>query len=59
RHLLWYTRGRRGGVRFRREADRLRTASDVRRLIDLHFPPGGDGFEEDPAQAAAGEEVSE
>jgi nifR3 family TIM-barrel protein len=38
KHLLWYTRGLRGGVRFRREADALLTADDVRRLIDLHFP---------------------
>ncbi len=39
RHLLWYTRGRRGGVAFRREAVRLVTAADVAALIDLHFPP--------------------
>jgi tRNA-dihydrouridine synthase len=51
KHLLWYTRGRRGGVRFRREADALCTAADVRRLIDLHFPPEGDGFAVDPALA--------
>ncbi len=51
KHLLWYTRGRRGGVRFRREADALQTAADVRRLIDRHVPRGGEGFELDPAQA--------
>ncbi len=39
KHLLWYTRGRRGGVAFRREAVRLVTAADVAALIDLHFPP--------------------
>ena len=39
KHLLWYTRGRRGGVAFRREAVRLVTAADVSALIDLHFPP--------------------
>jgi len=59
RHLLWYTRGRRGGVRFRREADLMRTAADVRRLLDCHFPPRGDGFEMDPGQSASGDEVSE
>ena len=59
RHLLWYTRGRRGGVRFRRTADALRTADDVRRLIDMHFPPQGDGFTVDPALAASEREGSE
>ncbi len=57
KHLLWYTRGRRGGVHFRRDAGRLRTAADVRALLDLHFPPGGDAFEVDPS--AAREEVGE
>ncbi len=38
KHLLWYTRGLRGGVRFRRDADALQTIEDVRRLVDLHFP---------------------
>jgi tRNA-dihydrouridine synthase B len=51
KHLLWYTRGRRGGVHFRRDADRLETAGDVRRLVDLHFPPGGEAFEVDPGAA--------
>jgi nifR3 family TIM-barrel protein len=59
KHLLWYTRGRRGGVRFRRDADGLRTAADVRRLIDLHFPAHGDAFELDPALAGEGGEVRE
>ncbi|OFX23420.1 MAG: tRNA dihydrouridine synthase DusB [Anaeromyxobacter sp. RBG_16_69_14] len=59
RHLLWYTRGRRGGARFRRDAEALRTAADVRRLVDLHFPSEGDGFAVDPALAAGEREVSE
>jgi len=59
KHLLWYTRGRRGGVRFRRDADALRTSDDVRRLVELHFPPGGDGFALDAALAAGEREVSE
>jgi len=49
KHLLWYTRGRRGGVHFRRDAARLVTAADVARLLDEHFPPGGDGFAQDPS----------
>ncbi len=48
KHLLWYTRGRRGGVHFRRDAGRLQRAEDVARMIDLHFPPGGAAFEPDP-----------
>jgi nifR3 family TIM-barrel protein len=52
RHLLWYTRGRRGGVHFRRDADKLRTAADVAALLDLHFPPGGESFELDPGYRA-------
>ncbi len=55
KHLLWYTRGRRGGVHFRREADSLVTAADVARLVERHFPPGGETFDLDPALAAAGE----
>jgi tRNA-dihydrouridine synthase len=51
KHLLWYTRGRRGGVRFRRDADALRTAADVRRLVEQHFPADGDGFALDPSLA--------
>ena len=49
KHLLWYTRGRRGGVHFRRDADRLKTAADVGDLVELHFPPGGTSFDLDPA----------
>ena len=51
RHLLWYTRGRRGGVHFRREAGRLVSAAGVRELLELHFPLHGDAFEVDPALA--------
>jgi nifR3 family TIM-barrel protein len=47
KHLLWYTRGLRGGVSFRRDAGRVATAADVAALIDLHFPPGVP-FETDP-----------
>jgi len=47
KHLLWYTRGRRGGVHFRRDAGRLQVADDVARMLDLHFP-SGDAFEPDP-----------
>jgi nifR3 family TIM-barrel protein len=53
KHLLWYTRGRRGGVLFRRDADRLHCAADVARLLEEHFPPGSPAFEEDPAAARA------
>jgi nifR3 family TIM-barrel protein len=55
KHLLWYTRGRRGGVLFRREADRLQTAADVERVLLEHFPPGSPAFEQDPAAAGAEE----
>jgi tRNA-dihydrouridine synthase B len=55
KHLLWYARGRRGGVRFRREADALETAEDVRALIDRHFPEGAASFERDPALPAGRE----
>jgi len=44
KHLLWYTRGRPGGARFRRDADALNTSADVRRLIDLHFPARGESL---------------
>jgi tRNA-dihydrouridine synthase B len=49
KHLLWYTRGRKGGVHFRRDAGKLVTAGDVAGLLDEHFPPGGDSFGLDPA----------
>ncbi len=41
KHLLWYTRGRRGGLAFRRIAPELRTADDVRRALDRFFPEDG------------------
>jgi nifR3 family TIM-barrel protein len=53
KHLLWYTRGRRGGAAFRREADRLVTAADVEALLAAHFPPGSPAFEIDPSAARA------
>ena len=34
-----------------READQLHSADDVRRLVDRHFPPGGEAFELDPSAA--------
>jgi len=52
RHLLWYTRGRRGGVHFRRDADKLRTAADVVALLEHHFPPGAEAFDLDPGYRA-------
>jgi nifR3 family TIM-barrel protein len=55
KHLLWYTRGRRGGAHFRRDAGRLVTAADVTALLDLHFPPGSESFELDPGFRAAEE----
>jgi nifR3 family TIM-barrel protein len=41
KHLLWYTRGRRGGLGFRRLAPDLHTAGDVRRALDRFFPEDG------------------
>ncbi|MCA1825967.1 MAG: tRNA dihydrouridine synthase DusB [Myxococcales bacterium] len=41
KHLLWYTRGRRGGLAFRRIAPELHTVSDVRRALDRFFPEDG------------------
>jgi len=52
RHLLWYTRGRRGGVHFRRDADKLHTAADVAALLERHFPPGSESFDLDPGYRA-------
>jgi tRNA-dihydrouridine synthase len=39
RHLLWYSRGRRGGVAFRRGGAQVTTAAEVRALIEVQFPP--------------------
>jgi len=55
KHLLWYTRGKRGGVLFRRDAARLQTAADVARLLEEHFPPGSPAFETDPDAAPGGD----
>ena len=41
KHLLWYTRGRRGGLAFRRMAAELHTVADVRRALDRIFPEDG------------------
>jgi tRNA-dihydrouridine synthase B len=51
KHLLWYTRGLRGGVHFRREAVTVDTVETVERLLDRHFPPGTP-FRIDPALLA-------
>ncbi|HVO20061.1 MAG TPA: tRNA dihydrouridine synthase DusB [Anaeromyxobacter sp.] len=59
RHLLWYTRGRRGGVHFRRDADKLHTAANVEALLALHFPPGGQSFDLDPGYHAQAEADAE
>jgi len=55
RHLLWYTRGRRGGVHFRRDADRLSTAAAVAALLEHHFPEGSESFDLDPGYRAEAE----
>ena len=52
RHLLWYTRGRRGGARFRREATSAATVAEVRGLIERHFADRA-AFELDPSLLAA------
>jgi nifR3 family TIM-barrel protein len=52
KHLLWYTRGLRGGVHFRREATTVDTAEGVASLLERHFPPGAP-FAFDPALAAS------
>ena len=41
KHLLWYTRGRRGGLAFRRMAPELHTEDDVKRALDRFFPEDG------------------
>lgn len=51
KHLLWYTRGLRGGARFRQEAGGVETAAGVEALVERHFPRGAP-FEIDPALAA-------
>jgi tRNA-dihydrouridine synthase len=51
KHLLWYTRGLKGGVHFRRDATAVGTASGVEEMLERHFPPGAP-FEFDPSLAA-------
>jgi len=51
KHLLWYTRGLKGGVHFRRDATVADTAAGVEALLDRHFPPGAP-FSFDPSLAA-------
>jgi nifR3 family TIM-barrel protein len=41
KHLLWYTRGRRGGLAFRRMAPELNTFADVKDALDRFFPEDG------------------
>ncbi len=52
KHLLWYTRGLKGGVHFRRDATAVATASGVEEMLGRHFPPGAP-FAFDPSLAAA------
>ena len=51
KHLLWYTRGLKGGVHFRREATAVADGAGVEALLARHFPPGAP-FEFDPSLAA-------
>jgi nifR3 family TIM-barrel protein len=51
KHLLWYTRGLKGGVHFRRDATVAETAAGVEALLARHFPPGSP-FAFDPSLAA-------
>jgi len=51
KHLLWYTRGLKGGVHFRRDATAANDSSGVEALLARHFPPGAP-FEFDPSLAA-------
>jgi nifR3 family TIM-barrel protein len=49
KHLLWYTRGRRGGLAFRKLAPSLHTVDDIRKALDRLFPEDGTV----PAEVAA------
>jgi nifR3 family TIM-barrel protein len=49
KHLLWYTRGRRGGLAFRKLAPALHTIEDIRDALDRLFPADGSV----PAEVAA------
>jgi tRNA-dihydrouridine synthase len=52
KHLLWYTRGLKGGVHFRRAATSVSDAAGVEATLALHFPDGAP-FEFDPSLAAS------
>jgi nifR3 family TIM-barrel protein len=41
KHLLWYTRGRRGGLAFRKLAPTLCTVADIKSALDRLFPEDG------------------
>ena len=58
KHLLWYTRGRRGGLAFRRIAPELHTADDVRRALDRFFPEDGSVPDEVRGEPAAPRELT-
>jgi len=51
KHLLWYTRGLRGGVHFRRDASAVDDAAGVEAALSRHFPPGAP-FEFDTSLAS-------
>ncbi len=60
KHLMWYTRHRRGGLAFRRIVDQLDCAHDVRDAFDRFFPLDGSVPDEaraepEPAQSAIAE----
>jgi len=40
KHILWYTRGLRGGAAFRRDATSADTVLGVESLLERHFPAG-------------------
>ncbi len=42
KHLVWYTRGLRGAQAFRAELSKVKSAEDVERSLDRHFPRGED-----------------
>ncbi len=58
KHLLWYTRGRRGGLAFRRIAPELHTAGDVERALDRFFPEDGSVPDEVRDEPAGGRAMS-
>ena len=57
KHLIWYTRGRKGGAPFRREVEGVRSVADVAQLIDRHFPPGAE-LESEPQSGAPDAEAA-